>query len=54
MYLIADPYKGRCYLYTSPKEGDYVTRTKVDFGDDVDLTGTVVGLVVQTDEFPRD
>ncbi|MDX2678846.1 Uma2 family endonuclease [Streptomyces sp. NY05-11A] len=54
VYLIADPYKGRCYLYTRPKDGDYVTRTKIDFGDDIDLTGTVVGLVLKTDEFPRD
>ncbi|WP_328481236.1 Uma2 family endonuclease [Streptomyces sp. NBC_00377] len=54
VYLIADPYKGRCYLYTHPKEGDYVTRTKVGFGDDIDLTGTVVGLLLKTDEFPRD
>ncbi|MGW0577129.1 Uma2 family endonuclease [Streptomyces sp. NPDC002920] len=54
VYLIADPYKGRCYLYTHPKEGDYVTRTKVDFGDDIDLTGTVVDLTLKTDDFPRD
>ncbi|MFI9565272.1 Uma2 family endonuclease [Streptomyces rishiriensis] len=54
VYVIADPYKRRCYLYTRPKDGDYVTRTKIDFGDDVDLTGTVVGLTLKTDEFPRD
>lgn len=54
VYVIADPYKGTCYIYTGPKEGDYVTRTKADFGDDLDLTGTVVDLVLKTDEFPRD
>ncbi|MFC4471910.1 Uma2 family endonuclease [Streptomyces xiangluensis] len=54
VYLIADPYQGRCHLYTRPKNGEYTTETKVDFGDDVDLTDTVVGLVLRTDEFPRD
>ncbi|CAL9497213.1 Uma2 family endonuclease [Streptomyces sp. enrichment culture] len=54
LYLIADPYQGRCFVYTNPKNGDYVTRTKVDFGDDVDLTDTVLGLTLRTDAFPRD
>ncbi|MEU5315454.1 Uma2 family endonuclease [Streptomyces sp. NPDC021056] len=53
-YAVADPYKGTCYVYTQPKEGDYITRTKVDFGTDIDLTGTVVDLTLKTDEFPRD
>ncbi|MEU8589062.1 Uma2 family endonuclease [Streptomyces sp. NPDC048664] len=54
VYVIADPYKGICYVYTQPKEGSYVTRTTVPFGEDIDLTGTVVDLVLKTDEFPRD
>ena len=54
LYLIADPYQGVCHVYTHPKNGDYATETKVPFGDDVDLTGTVVGLTLKTDEFPRD
>lgn len=54
VYLIADPYQRRCHVYTQPKNGEYVTETKIDFGDDVDLTGTVVGLTLSTDEFPRD
>ncbi|GHB36747.1 hypothetical protein GCM10010377_29620 [Streptomyces viridiviolaceus] len=54
LYLIADPYQGRCFVYTNPKNGDYVTRTKVDFGDDIDLTDTVLGLTLRTDGFPRD
>lgn len=28
-------------------------QTPVDFGTDIDLTGTVVGLVPKTDGFPR-
>ncbi len=54
VYLIADPYQRRCHLYTHPKNDDYTTETKIDFGDDVDLTGTVVGLTLTTDGFPRD
>ncbi|GGX89048.1 Uma2 family endonuclease [Streptomyces anandii] len=54
VYVIADPYQGRCHVYTDPKDGDYADPTKVDFGTDIDLTGTVVDLVLKTDEFPRD
>ncbi|MDN0194129.1 Uma2 family endonuclease [Streptomyces sp. S.PNR 29] len=54
VYLVADPYQRRCHVYTHPKGDDYATETKVDFGDEVDLTDTVVGLTLKTDEFPRD
>ncbi|UXY28291.1 Uma2 family endonuclease [Streptomyces sp. HUAS TT20] len=54
VYLIADPYEGMCRVYTQPHDGDYATETKVHFGDTVDLTGSVVGLTLKTDEFPRD
>ncbi|MER6731256.1 Uma2 family endonuclease [Streptomyces puniciscabiei] len=54
LYVIADPYQGRCHVYTDPKRGDYDEPTKVDFGTDIDLTGTVVDLVLKTDDFPRD
>jgi Uma2 family endonuclease len=54
VYLIVDPYTGRWHLYTLPKDGEYRSELSLDFGDDVDLTGTPVGLVLKTDEFPRD
>ncbi|TXS41059.1 Uma2 family endonuclease [Streptomyces sp. uw30] len=54
VYLIADPYQGKCHLFTQPKEGDYITETTVAFGGDVDMTTTLLGLVLKTDEFPRD
>ena len=54
VYLIADPYQGRCHLFTEPKRGDYTVETKIVFGDPVDLATTVVGLTLQTEEFPRD
>ncbi|MFF8832398.1 Uma2 family endonuclease [Streptomyces sp. NPDC015131] len=53
-YLIADPYQGRCHLYTRPKGDDYLTQTTVAFGVGVDLTDTPVGLVLDTADFPRD
>jgi Uma2 family endonuclease len=54
VYLVADPYQGRCHVYTHPKGEDYTTETKLAFGDPVDLTGTVVGLTLETTDFPRD
>ncbi|MFF1417878.1 Uma2 family endonuclease [Streptomyces sp. NPDC058280] len=54
VYLIADPYTGRCHVHTEPKDGDYTTEVIVTFGAEIDLTRTLVGLTLKTDEFPRD
>jgi len=54
VYLIADPYLGKCHVYTQPKDGDYIAETTVAFGADVDMTTTLLGLTLKTDEFPRD
>ncbi|MFJ4539205.1 Uma2 family endonuclease [Streptomyces tibetensis] len=54
VYLIVDPYTGRWHLHTKPKDGEYRGELSLDFGDEIDLTGTVVGLVLETGEFPRD
>jgi Uma2 family endonuclease len=54
VYLIVDPYTGRWHLHTVPKDGEYRGYQSLDFGYEIDLTGTVVGLVLKTDEFPRD
>ncbi|MEU1945026.1 Uma2 family endonuclease [Streptomyces sp. NPDC020125] len=54
VYLIADPYTGQCHLFTQPKDGDYLTTLTVPFGAKLDLTNTVVGVTLETDEFPRD
>lgn len=54
VYLIADPYQGRCHVYTQPKDGDYISDLSVAFGADIDLTDTVIGLVLKTADFPRD
>ncbi|MFH8786257.1 Uma2 family endonuclease [Streptomyces roseoverticillatus] len=54
VYLIANPYTGRCHLHTLPKDGEYWGNLTVAFGQPVDLTDTVLGMTLQTDRFPRD
>ncbi|MGZ3099819.1 Uma2 family endonuclease [Streptomyces sp. H72] len=54
LYLVADPYQGRCHVFTHPKDGDYTTETRVAFGQDLDLTDTVLDLTLPTADFPRD
>ncbi|MFI8088386.1 Uma2 family endonuclease [Streptomyces sp. NPDC086080] len=54
VYLIVDPYTGEWHLHTLPEDGKYHASVRFGFGSEVDLTGTVVGLVLKTDEFPRD
>jgi Uma2 family endonuclease len=53
-YLIVDPYTGEWHLHTLPKDGKYHSNVSFSFGEDIDLTGTPVGLVIETDEFPVD
>lgn len=54
IYLIVDPYVGRCHLYTEPKDGEYHSHLTVDFGTEIDLTAAGLELTLKTDEFPRD
>lgn len=54
VYLIVDPYTGEWHLHTLPKDGKYHSEVSFSFGEDIDLTGTPAGLVLKTDEFPRD
>ncbi|MFD4787623.1 Uma2 family endonuclease [Streptomyces sp. NPDC058459] len=54
VYVVADPYQGRCHVYTDPKDGEYVRALDVRFGGDLDLTGTTADLVLKTHDFPRD
>ncbi|MFE1247034.1 hypothetical protein [Streptomyces sp. NPDC058766] len=42
------------HLHTRPKDGEYRGELSRYFGDGIDLTGTVVGLVLETGAFPRD
>ncbi|MEO3767739.1 Uma2 family endonuclease [Streptomyces sp. B5E4] len=54
VYLIVDPYTGKCHVHTLPKDGEYRVETTLDFGVDIDLTDTPAGLKLTTGEFPRD
>ncbi|MER6076827.1 Uma2 family endonuclease [Streptomyces sp. NPDC001833] len=54
VYLIADPYQGKCHLYTQPKDGEYMSDTSVTYGVNVDMTTTHLALTLRTDDFPRD
>ncbi|WP_406146867.1 Uma2 family endonuclease [Streptomyces sp. NBC_01012] len=54
VYLIVDPYTGTWHLHTIPKDDEYRSVLSLDFGTPIDLTGTVAGLTLGTDDFPRD
>ncbi|MER6839441.1 Uma2 family endonuclease [Streptomyces platensis] len=54
VYMIADPYLGRCRIFTDPQDGDYKIDLTITYGTPVDLSHTVVGITISTDEFPRD
>ncbi|MFG3101812.1 Uma2 family endonuclease [Streptomyces sp. NPDC048182] len=54
VYLIVDPYTAEWHLHTLPKDGTYHASVSFGFGEDVDLTGTSVGLTLTTGDFPRD
>ncbi|WP_335933831.1 Uma2 family endonuclease [Streptomyces sp. PTD5-9] len=54
VYLIVDPYSGECHVFRNPANGVYGPKLTVLFGTDIDLTGTPVGLVLRTGDFPRD
>ncbi|MEU1018718.1 Uma2 family endonuclease [Streptomyces sp. NPDC005900] len=54
VYLVVDPYQGKCHAYTRPKDGDYHVTTTVDFGQEIDLTHTFLGLAFDTSDFSRE
>ncbi|MFI9467672.1 Uma2 family endonuclease [Streptomyces sp. NPDC052492] len=53
VYLIVDPYSGEWHLHTLPTDGKYHGSVCFGFGIEIDLTRTGVGLVLETDDFPR-
>ncbi|MEI5099307.1 Uma2 family endonuclease [Streptomyces sp. PmtG] len=54
VYLVIDPYQGKCHVYTQPKNSAYRIETTVEFGEEIDLTHTLLGLSLTTDDFSRD
>lgn len=53
LYLIADPTTGKCHLFSHPEDGRYRRQLSVEFGLEIDLTDTAVGLILHTESFPR-
>lgn len=54
VYVIVDPYLGRCRVFTHPQDGEYKVDLTLAYGQPIDLTDTVVGITLSTDDFPRD
>ncbi|MFF6774179.1 Uma2 family endonuclease [Streptomyces sp. NPDC012637] len=54
VYVIVDPYTGRCIAHTKPEDGEYTEEMRVPFGTDLDLTKTPLDFVLRTEGFPRD
>ncbi|MCZ7414880.1 MULTISPECIES: Uma2 family endonuclease [unclassified Streptomyces] len=54
VYLVVDPYVGRCRVFTLPRDGDSASELTVDFGTEINLKDTPVGLILTTDDFSRD
>ncbi|MFJ9619182.1 Uma2 family endonuclease [Streptomyces noursei] len=54
VYFIADPYTGRCRVFTHPQDGEYKRDLTLAYGEPIDLTDTVLGMTLQTEDFPRD
>ncbi|MEU4151701.1 Uma2 family endonuclease [Streptomyces sp. NPDC026659] len=54
VYLVVDPRHGKSHAYSKPGKDTYAVRLTVTFGADMNLTGTPLGLILETDDFPRD
>ncbi|MEW1659503.1 MULTISPECIES: Uma2 family endonuclease [unclassified Streptomyces] len=54
VYVIADPYLSRCRVFTHPQDGEYKRDLTLAYGEPIDLTDTVLGLTIPTEDFPRD
>ncbi|NGO49325.1 Uma2 family endonuclease [Streptomyces ureilyticus] len=54
VYLIVNPYTAEWHLHTLPHGGKYRGNLTLDFGDEIDLTQTPVGIKLTTDDFPRE
>jgi Uma2 family endonuclease len=52
-YLIADPLRGTCKLYTSPVDGAYERCEDFVFGDTVRFTADETDFVLDTSDWPR-
>ncbi|MFC5719070.1 Uma2 family endonuclease [Streptomyces gamaensis] len=54
VYLVVDPYAAHCTVHAEPHNGSYCVWPAIGFGDPVDLTGTAVGLAIDTGDFEQE
>ncbi|RXS68396.1 Uma2 family endonuclease [Streptomyces sp. TM32] len=54
VYVIADPYLGRCRVFTLPQDDDYKSDLTLKYGEPIDLTHAFPGFSLSTEEFPTD
>ncbi|OEU96874.1 Uma2 family endonuclease [Streptomyces oceani] len=52
VYLIVDPYTASCQLHTHPKQGEYQSQLIAKFGEVIDLSDTIAGITLPTEDFP--
>ncbi|WP_336051259.1 Uma2 family endonuclease [Streptomyces sp. CA2R101] len=54
VYVIADPYLGRCRVFTHPQGDDYRSDLSLTYGEPIHLNDTFPDFSLSTAEFPRD
>ncbi|MBQ0984420.1 Uma2 family endonuclease [Streptomyces sp. F63] len=54
VYVIADPYTGKCHAHGRPEGEEYESELTVDFGEKLDLSPLGMDWTLETDQFPRD
>lgn len=54
VYVIADPYTGKCHAFGRPEKGAYESELTVAFGEKLDLSPLGFSLVLASEDFPRD
>jgi len=54
VYLIADPYTGKCHAFGGPDGDTYENEMTVKFGDPLNLKPLGLDFTLSTEKFPRD
>lgn len=54
VYVVADPYTGKCHAYGNPEGDGYENHLAVKFGEDLDLAPLGFDMRLATEDFPQD
>ncbi len=54
VYVIADPYTGKCHAYGTPDGERYESELTAKFGDELDLAPLGFDMRLATEDFPQD